>query len=1220
MRKQAVTEYLASSDKSLFKKNIYHTEGCHAVQDHVQHSHVHTRHRVVPWMSPAALPSSAASTTAANLPLSNCAIMAPSRSSQPPPSSQAKKQQSISSFFTPKSAPVQKTAPARSVVSPAEQDSLFVTDDATPAPQRKASTQSKRSIEHDASDVENQEPSPKRARQSIAGAEDNDEEGLPVRRVPSLQKQRSSLGMKAPSVRTWKYVYSSSPVVQANDGAEEEEEPETEEARKRKELLHKRFVQKLGRPDAIAEIKRRNHFITEETEGAAGEGEGEAGEEAEDEEPAPKKGGKAKPKGGARANGKLTPMEMQYLDIKKKHLDTVIVYEVGYKFRFFGEDARIAAKELGIVCIPGKMRYDNHPSEAQYDKFASASFPVARLHVHVKRLVQAGHKVGVVRQLETAALKAAGDNRSAPFVRKLTNVYTKGTYVDDLEGLEGPVAAPAGAPSTGYLLCLTESNARGYGNDEKVHVGIIAVQPATGSIIYDDFEDGFMRSEIETRLLHIAPCEYLIVGELSSATEKLIKHLSGSKSNVFGDQARVERVEKGKTMAAQAYSHVSNFYAGKLSAAQDDPQDQRSHVLDKVHQLSEHVTICLSSMIKHLIEYGLEHIFDLTTNFQPFSARTHMLLNGNTLSSLEIYKNQSDYTEKGSLFWTLDRTRTRFGKRLLRNWVGRPLLDQARLEDRIKAVEELLEGGRTAQVDRVKHMLSNVKSDLEKILTRIYYKKASRPELLGFLQTLQHVSNEFAHVKSAEDVGFESTTLNEAIAQLPSVGDEIVSFLDKINLQAAKDDDKYSFFREEHETEKISDHKMGIAAVEHELNEYRPKAASILGKKKVEYVTVAGIEYLIEVETAAASIKKVPASWVKISGTKKNARFHTPEVIKMIRERDLHKESLAAACDEAFAELLGEVSLLYQPLRDCIQALAHLDCLLSLADVAAQPGYCKPTFTREAGIRIEGGRHPMVEQLLLDAYVPNDVALASRPPIASSSSNAPAPNGEAQEAEAEVEARDPNALLITGPNMGGKSSFVRSTALIAIMSQIGSYVPATSAQIGLLDAVFTRMGAFDNMMRGESTFMVELGETSDILKVATGRSLVILDELGRGTSTHDGVAIAEAVLREMVERGVMTLFITHYQDLARVASSYSDRDGKAGRLKNVHVKFQESEVAKEGEEEITFLYEVGEGVAHRSYGLNVARLAGLPRGVIEVARGRSEEFERSVGRRKVGNV
>jgi DNA mismatch repair protein MSH3 len=1078
---------------------------------------------------------------------------------------------------------------------------LFVPETTVVTVQRKASTQSKRSIERDETDAENQEPSPKRARQSVGGEEEEGEDDFPVRRASAVSKPKATMTTKLPSVRTSKYVYSSSPVVQSNGHAEDEDEPESEESKKRKEMLHKRFVQKLGRPDAIAEIKRRNHFITEETEGGDGEGEGA---EEEEEEPAPKKGGKAKPKGGARANGKLTPMEMQYLDIKKKHLDTIIVYEVGYKFRFFGEDARIASKELGIVCIPGKFRYDNHPSEANYDKFASASFPVARLHVHVKRLVQAGHKVGVVRQLETAALKAAGDNRNAPFVRKLTNVYTKGTYVDDLEGLDGPVAAPAGAVSTGYLLCLTESNARGYGNDEKVHVGIIAVQPATGSIIYDDFEDGFMRSEIETRLLHIAPCEYLIVGELSGATEKLIKHLSGSKSNVFGDQARVERVEKEKTMAAQAYSHVSNFYAGKLSASsQDEASEQSSHVLDKVHQLSEHVTVCLSAMIKHLVEYGLEHIFDLTKNFQSFSARTHMLLNGNTLSSLEIYKNQSDFTEKGSLFWTLDRTRTRFGKRLLRNWVGRPLLDQAKLEDRIKAVGELLEGGSTARVDRVKHMLSNVKSDLEKILTRVYYKKASRPELVGFLQMLQHVANEFSHVKSAEDVGFESTTLNEAIAQLPSIGDDIVGFLNRINLQAAKDDDKYSFFRDEHETEKITDHKMGIAAVEHELNEFRPKAASILGRKKVEYVTVAGIEYLIEVETAAASIKKVPASWVKISGTKKNARFHTPEVIKMIRERDLHKESLAAACDQAFADLLGEISGLYQPLRDCIQAMAHLDCLLSLADVAAQPGYCKPTFTAEAKIHVEQGRHPMVEQLLLDTYVPNNIALSSRP----------SPTQASPSTEASF---DPSALLITGPNMGGKSSFVRSIALISIMGQIGSYVPAHSAQLGMLDAVFTRMGAFDNMMRGESTFMVELSETSDILKQATPRSLVILDELGRGTSTHDGVAIAEAVLRELVGRGVMTLFITHYQDLARVAASCDSR------LKNVHVKFQESEAGsgREGEEDITFLYEVGEGVAHRSYGLNVARLAGLPRGVIEVARERSGELEESVGRRKVGNV
>lgn len=308
-------------------------------------------------------------------------------------------------------------------------------------------------------------------------------------------------------------------------------------------------------------------------------------------------------------------------------------------------------------------------------------------------------------------------------MRKLTNVYTKGTYIDDVEGLEGPTAAASGGatPATGYLLCITESNVKGPGNDEFVHVGIVAVQPATGDIIYDDFEDGFMRGEIETRLLHIAPCEILIVGELSKATEKLVEHLSGSKMNVFGDKVRVERMPKGKTAAAEAHSHVSSFYAGKMQVTGTVKDVQASNLLDRVLQLPEHVTICLSSMIKHLSEYGLEHVFDLTKYFQSFSMRSHMLLNGNTLTSLEIYQNQTDFSSKGSLFWTLDRTKTRFGQRLLRKWVGRPLLDKAQLEERVNAVEELLSPDRTAEVERLKGLLGKVKSDLEKSLIRIYY-------------------------------------------------------------------------------------------------------------------------------------------------------------------------------------------------------------------------------------------------------------------------------------------------------------------------------------------------------------------------------------------------------------------------------------------------------------------------------------------------------------------
>ena len=823
-----------------------------------------------------------------------------------------------------------------------------------------------------------------------------------------------------------------------------------------------------------------------------------------------------------------------------------------------------------------------------------------RLPVHAKRLVAAGHKIGVVRQIETAALKKAGDNRNTPFIRKLTNVYTKGTYIDDIDGLDQPTDAPSGgAPATGYLLCITETKAKGWGTDEKVNVGILAVQPATGDIIYDAFEDGFMRAEIETRLLHIAPCEFLIVGELTKATDKLVQHLSGSTTNVFGERIRVERVEKSKTMAAEAYSNVAQFYADKLKTDEIGNNERHHNLLDKVLKLSEPVTICLSAMITHMTEYGLEHVFDLTKYFKSFSAQQHMILNGNTLMSLEIYRNQTDQTEKGSLFWTLDKTQTRFGQRLLRKWVGRPLLDKDRLEERVAAVSELHENTQTPKVDKLHSLLRSIKSDLERSLIRIYYGKCTRPELLTVLQTMQRISNEYAHVKGASDAGFSSPIINEAIATLPAIGDAVISFLDKINPEAARKDDKYAFFREDDESEAIGDHKLGIAAVEQELDAHRSVASSKLGKTKpISYTTVAGIEYLIEVTNT--DLKHVPASWAKISGTKKVSRFHTPDVIRLLRERDQHKESLSAACDVAFTGLLSSISAHYALLRDSIANLSTLDCLLSLATVASFPGYVKPTFTSTTEIKVQDGRHPMVEQLLAESYIPNSTSLST-------------------------EDYHTRALLITGANMGGKSSYVRQVALICILAQIGSYVPASSARLGLLDGIYTRMGAYDSLFTNQSTFMIELSETATILKSATPKSLVILDELGRGTSTHDGVAIAAAVLDWIVrETGCICLFITHYQTLASVARGFE----KGKELRNVHMKFTaekngrrisagDEEDGIDGEEEITFLYEVGEGVAHRSYGLNVARLARVPTAVLDTAALKSRELEMEVRQKKV---
>ncbi|RPB11265.1 hypothetical protein P167DRAFT_524800 [Morchella conica CCBAS932] len=978
------------------------------------------------------------------------------------------------------------------------------------------------------------------------------------------------------------------------DGEEEEEEEEDggeedEAAKRRKAQLHRRFVQKLGKPDSVLDA-RRNGDDDEE----GGEEQEEPPEDDSDDSPGPiakkfGKGSKPTTAGGAKGKGKartkLTPLEQQVVAIKRQHPDTLLLVEVGYKYRFFGSDARTASAALSIMCIPGKLRFDEHPSEAHLERFASASIPVPRLHVHVKRLVATGHKVGIVRQRETAALKAAGDNRNAPFVRELVELYTKGTYIDDIDTMDDVEAAvgSGSAPNTGYLLCITEKPGGGTGTDEKSHVGIVAVQPATGDVIYDEFDDGFTRSEIETRLLHIAPCELLVVGELTRATEKIVTHLAGSTTSVFGDAVRIERVprsEKKGAAIADANAHVAAFYADKLKA-RGGADAEANKRLDEVMGLSDLVTVCLSAMITHLAAYGLEHVFDLTKYFAPFSARSHMHLNANTLASLEIYRNQTDNSTHASLFWALDRTKTKPGRRLLRKWVGRPLLQQEALEARIAAVEEIL-AGRNGKLDRIRELLSRVGTDLEKGLIRIYYGKCTRPELLSTLLVLERIAGVFEAVESAEEVGFGSRLLNEAVAALPRVKGVVGEFLGMLNHQAAAKDDRYSFFKDESGYEDIVEYKLGIAAVEAELKEQLKEIAKTLKKPKATYVSVSGVEYLIEVPNDKPSLSLVPATWAKLNGTKRVSRFHTPTTTRLLRERDQHKESLTAACNTAYASLLGQIAAHYHPLRDTLTALATLDCLFSLATVAAQPGYCKPTFTTTPTIDLVAARHPMIEKLLSAPYIPTTTALSTDAT---------------------------RALIITGPNMGGKSSYLRLLALVTIMAQIGSYVPATEARLGIVDGVYTRMGARDNMMNAESTFMVELTETAAILRCATRRSLVVLDELGRGTSTCDGVAIAGAVLEYVLGVGCLCLFATHYAALA----------GRAGKGEGVgarYMKFSEAGGATGGSDDITFLYELGEGVATRSYGLNVARLAGLPERCLAVAKQKSALLEAEMKERE----
>lgn len=321
-----------------------------------------------------------------------------------------------------------------------------------------------------------------------------------------------------------------------------------------------------------------------------------------------------------------------------------------------------------------------------------------------------------------------------------------------------------------------------------------------------------------------------------------------------------------------------------------------------------------------------------------------------------------------------------------------------------------------------------------------------------------------------------------------------------------------------------------------------------------------------------------------MSGTKFVSRFHTPQIIKLIAERDQRKELLAIECDQAYKSFLKRISDHYDTLRWIVSSIATLDCLLSLSIVSADESYTKPEFLPASApttIRLTDSRHPVIEALLSDTYIPNDCTLRSD---------------------------TTRAMILSGPNMGGKSSYIKQIALICILAQIGCYVPCGSATMSILDGVYCRMGASDNLLTRESTFMVELHECSDIMAVATPKSLVILDELGRGTSTFDGVAIASSVLDYFLHTlKSLLLFVTHYPNLDHGKE-------KTTLLKSAHMGHLGDS------DSVTFLYKLVDGTATRSYGLNVARLAGLPDSLLLRAEELAKQFERDLRARELDHL
>ncbi|KAI0260994.1 DNA mismatch repair protein MSH3 [Gloeopeniophorella convolvens] len=981
----------------------------------------------------------------------------------------------------------------------------------------------------------------------------------------SLQPQGGSTSSQ------WRYEPSQSP----------ERRPVDPEVQKRREQFAKRL---LVKETSSVDVGRKTD--DEDTPHSRGDDAGSSGDESDDkfkqlqklftQKTDPKKKGKAKAAPAKRSKKQVeigpsgepyTALELQVKRLKEKHEGVLLMIEVGYKYKFFGEDAKVAAKELGIVAYPDR-------------NFTVASIPVHRRDIHLRKLLSRGHKVGIVGQTETAALKKAGDNRNAPFERELTHLYTAVTYVDDLDS-----ADDIDANDTPWLMCLVEQLRGGMGADERVSFGMIVICPSTGDVVWDEFEDGHMRTELETRMVHCKPSELLLAEQsLTKPTERMLKHFAGSATTEHS--IRIERY-KTRMSYTDAFDFVSDFYTRKTNSG----KASASKLMAEVTDFPKQVTIALAQCIEYLSAFRIADALLATNFFAKFTTRAHMLLNGNTLTNLEIYQNDTNFTKKGSLMWILDKTTTKFGSRLLHNWVGRPLVDMNVLQERIDAVEEIISTS-SQHLHSLRPVLKGL-PDLSKGLCRIQYGKCTPKELSVLLSAFNRISMAFPRFQSPAAVGFKSPLLNGIVYTLPLLREPIQELIDTIVLKKAAVGNKAGMWSDPERYPEIADADGAAALVAKELDDQLKIIRGQLKKPALQWTTVLGDEYLIEI-SRSEDMSKIPHTWLMHSSSsaqyEESAQYYTPIVKEKLALRDQFLETRDAAANKAFLSFLNDIAQThYALLRDAVHKLATADCLLSLALVALRNNYVKPQFVargaegEEDVLEIVDGRHPMVEALRADPFVPNSVALGGG---------------------------EPRSKVITGPNMGGKSSAVRMIALIAIMAQIGSYVPAVAARLSMLDGVLTRMGASDELARGRSTFMVEMSETSDILLHATSRSLVILDELGRGTSTFDGMAIAHAVLHHLVTTTrAKTLFITHYPHVAAELAARLPDD-----IENLHMGFAE-ETRINGTRDITFLYRLEHGLAAESFGIECARLAGIPEDVLEPAVEHAERMRKLVEER-----
>ncbi len=555
------------------------------------------------------------------------------------------------------------------------------------------------------------------------------------------------------------------------------------------------------------------------------------------------------------------------------------------------------------------------------------------------------------------------------------------------------------------------------------------------------------------------------------------------------------------------------------------------------------------ALLKYLIDTqknSLSHIKKISV-----SSKDKMVLDSSTLRNLELIKNIKDGTNRGTLLSVLDKTITAMGSRLIKKWIKEPLLNKKVIENRLNAISTLNKS--VIVREEIVELLSDV-YDLERLISRVNYGNANPRDLLALKHSLQQIP--FIKEKLA---GLDSEIL-QRIANLPGMEDVANLINSAIKEEAPITIREGGIINPQYNQElaELIDIKTNSKKYLQEIEE-REKKKTGISTLRISYTRVFG--YFIEV--TKKNLHLVPETYIRKQTTANSERYITEE-LKLEEEKILGaQEKIAELEYNLFQDLIKKVAEQTSDIQEAALKLSVLDVLCSLAKVAMVNNYCQPRFVEEKVVQLRNGRHPVVE-ILEDKFVSNDVIIE---------------NGE--------------MMIITGANMSGKSTLQRQVALIVLMAQIGSFVPADEAVLGITDRIFTRVGASDDLVSGQSTFMVEMNETASILNNATENSLIILDEIGRGTSTFDGVSIAWSVAEHIYNQiKAKTLFSTHYHVMNKLEEKFA-------KIRNYYL------AAKESRGEIVFLYKLMQGGTDQSFGVHVAKLAGLPYEVIQ----RAEEIQ-----------